>query len=81
MAVPVRFADLTGNGRGDYLCLEKDGRVTGFVHNGDDSWENVGQIKYPDGRDRANLRWADVNGDGLADMIWAEKFTGDGYVW
>lgn len=77
----VRFADITGNNRADYLCIEKDGRVSGFVHNDDDSWENVGQIKFADGKDRANLRWADVNGDGRDDMLWSEKFTGDAYVW
>ncbi|KAJ4258177.1 hypothetical protein NW762_008322 [Fusarium torreyae] len=77
----VRFADLTGNGRADYLCLEKDGRVTGFVHKNDGGWEDVGQIKYAEGKDRANLRWADVNGDGRDDMIWVDKFNGDGSVW
>ncbi|KAF7549363.1 hypothetical protein G7Z17_g6445 [Cylindrodendrum hubeiense] len=77
----VRFADLTGNNRTDYLCIEKNGRVSGFVHNDDDSWENVGQIKFEDGKDRANLRWADVNGDGRDDMLWVDKFTGNGYVW
>lgn len=77
----VRFADLTGNGRADYLCLEKDGRVTGFVHKNDGGWEDVGQIKFADGKDRANLRWADVNGDGRDDMIWVDKFNGDGSVW
>ncbi|KAF4983927.1 hypothetical protein FDECE_17192 [Fusarium decemcellulare] len=77
----VRFADLTGNGRADYLCLEKDGRVTGFVHKNDGGWEDVGQIKFAEGKDRANLRWADVNGDGRDDMIWVDKFNGDGSVW
>ncbi|KAK7420361.1 hypothetical protein QQX98_002784 [Neonectria punicea] len=77
----VRFADITGNGRADYLCIEKDGRVTGFVHNDDGSFEDVGQIKFADGRDRANLRWADVNGDGRDDMLWVDKFTGDASVW
>ncbi|ETS78505.1 hypothetical protein PFICI_10567 [Pestalotiopsis fici W106-1] len=78
--LPVRFGDISGNGRGDYLCIEKDGRVSGFVHNSDDSWENVGQIKFADGMDRANLRWSDVNGDGADDMVWIDKFTGDGTV-
>ncbi|KAK8022879.1 fg-gap repeat domain-containing protein [Apiospora marii] len=80
----VRFADLTGNGRGDYLCLEKDGRATGFVHQDGGGWENVGQIKFaePELRDRADLRWADINGNGRgADMVWTDKFTGDSFVW
>ncbi|KAK7991495.1 hypothetical protein PG988_000289 [Apiospora saccharicola] len=79
----VRFADLTGNKRGDYLCLEKDGRTTGFVHQDNGGWENVGQIKFAESdlRDRADLRWADINGDGRADMVWTDKFNGDSFVW
>jgi hypothetical protein len=42
---------------------------------------NQNQIKYSEGYDRANLQFADVNGDGRADYIWIDKFTGDGYVW
>ncbi|KAH7129387.1 family 3 carbohydrate esterase [Dactylonectria estremocensis] len=82
----VRFADLTGNHRADYMCIEKDGRVTGFVHKDDGGWEDVGQFKFADGKDRANLRWADVNSDvsyiqGRDDMLWVDKFTGNGHVW
>ncbi|KAH7320726.1 hypothetical protein B0I35DRAFT_500940 [Stachybotrys elegans] len=77
----VRFADLTGNGRADYMCLEPDGRVTGFLHNSDNSFTNVGQIKFSEDKDRANLRWADVNADGVDDMLWIDKLSGDTYVW
>ncbi|KAK8108347.1 uncharacterized protein PG998_010360 [Apiospora kogelbergensis] len=79
----VRFADISGNGRGDYLCIAKDGRTTAFIHQDDGSWQNANQIKFadPSGKDRANLRWADVNGDGKDDMIWVDKFDGNGYVW
>lgn len=72
----VRFGDLTGNGRADYLCLAPDGKTSGYVHKDDGSFENVGQIKFSEEKDRANFRWVDVNGDGLDDMIWIEKFTG-----
>lgn len=65
----VRFADITGNGRTDYLCIEKDGRVSGFTQDDNAVWTHVPQIKFPEGKDRANLRWADINGDGKADMI------------
>ncbi|KFY17830.1 hypothetical protein V492_00359 [Pseudogymnoascus sp. VKM F-4246] len=77
----VRFADLTNNSRADYLCIKPDGYISAFLHLEDGSWENAGQIKSPEGKDRANLRWADVNGDGLDDMIWIEKFSGDTWVW
>lgn len=79
--LPVKFADISGNGRGDYLCMEKDGRTWGFIHNSDDTWEYIDQFKYSEQKDRANLHWADVNGDGKADLIWADKFNGDGWVW
>ncbi|QKX60476.1 uncharacterized protein TRUGW13939_07621 [Talaromyces rugulosus] len=79
--LPVQFADISGNGRGDYLCIEKDGRTWGFVHNSDDSWSYIDQFKYSEQKDRADLRWADVNGDGKADLIWTDKFNGNGWVW
>lgn len=47
----------------------------------DGSFETIPQIKFSEDKDRANLRWADVNGDGKDDMIWIEKFSGDGHVW
>lgn len=77
---PVHFADVSGNGKADYLCVEKDGRTWGWV-NGDDGWEYIDQFKYSEEKDRANLHWADVNGDGKADMISTDKFSGDGSVW
>jgi hypothetical protein len=32
-------------------------------------------------RDRANLRFADVENSGRADLIWLDKYTGAGRVW
>ncbi|KAH8666554.1 family 3 carbohydrate esterase, partial [Xylariales sp. PMI_506] len=77
----VRFADISGNGRADYLCIEPDSTVHGNIHNDDGSFGPRIQIKVSISKDRANLRWADVNGDGLDDMLWVEKFSGDTYVW
>ncbi|KAI3398912.1 hypothetical protein diail_8235 [Diaporthe ilicicola] len=77
----VRFADLSGNGRPDYLCMEKDGRTKGYLHNSDGSFTLIPQFKKTDNFDRANYRWADVNGDGRADLIWMDKFKGDATVW
>ncbi|KAH8886185.1 family 3 carbohydrate esterase, partial [Thozetella sp. PMI_491] len=77
----VRFADITGNKRADYLCIEPDTRITGYTHNDDGSFTNVGQIKVSIDKDRANLRFADVNGDGTDDLLWVEKFSGDAYVY
>ncbi|KAH7311380.1 hypothetical protein B0I35DRAFT_411586 [Stachybotrys elegans] len=79
--LPVRFADTTGNGRGDYLCIEKDGRSWGWVHEDDGSWSFVDQFNFTEGKDRANIRFADVNGDKKDDMIWVDNFDGQGWVW
>jgi hypothetical protein len=79
--VAVRFADITGNGRADYLCIQPDSTTTGFIHNDDDTFTNVGQIKVSISEDRADLRFADVNDDGVDDLLWVDKFTGDAYVW
>ncbi|KAK8050097.1 esterase [Apiospora phragmitis] len=75
----MRFTDLDGNGYDDYLCMDKDGRTTAFLH-GPQGWVNYGQVKVTEGADRANIRWEDVNGDGRADMIWIDKFDGHGTV-
>ncbi|OBT86293.1 hypothetical protein VE02_05585 [Pseudogymnoascus sp. 03VT05] len=77
----VQFADLTGNGRADYLCLHPDGTVKGYLHedNGDMTWR--GQLKFTEAKDRANLRFADVNGDGRDDMTWIDRFNSDSSVW
>ncbi|KFX87170.1 hypothetical protein V490_08483 [Pseudogymnoascus sp. VKM F-3557] len=75
------FADITGNGRVDYLCMEPSGRVTGWVNFENLGLVSAGQIKFSEDLDRANFRFADVNGDGRADMIWTDKFNGNAKVW
>ena len=76
----IQFADIDGDKRVDYMCLEPDGRVTGWLNKpGGLQWMN--QIKFSVGKDRANHRWADVNGDGRDDFMWIDKFTGDADVW
>lgn len=61
----VRFADIDGNKQADYLCLDLDGRTTGNLASGNPvTFKDVGQVKYAIGADRANIRFADVNGDG-----------------
>jgi hypothetical protein len=76
----VRFADLDGDGRADYLCMDQDGRTEAIL-NTKSGTKRMGQIKASETYDRENHRWADVNGDGRADFLWIEKFSGDTYVW
>lgn len=42
--------------------MEKDGRTKGYLHNSDGSFDLIPQFKKTDNFDRANYRWADVNG-------------------
>ncbi|PVH89001.1 carbohydrate esterase family 3 protein [Cadophora sp. DSE1049] len=77
------FADISGNGRIDYLCMEPNGRTTALI-NEPGGLRNVGQVKASEtdtARYRADLKFADVNGEGRADMIWTDKFTGDAITW
>ncbi|KFA66600.1 hypothetical protein S40285_08276 [Stachybotrys chlorohalonatus IBT 40285] len=79
--VAVRFAQINTSKKADYLCINPDGLVRARMHSADDGWSNMMQIKRADVADRANLRFADVNGDGVDDIIWVDKFTGDASVW
>ncbi|KAH6856359.1 hypothetical protein B0I37DRAFT_402917 [Chaetomium sp. MPI-CAGE-AT-0009] len=80
--IPVRFADIDGNGLADLLCVEPDGRTWGYLNsNGGGALTYVSQFKKTEGKDRANLHFADVNGDGKADFLWVNKFNGDSEVW
>jgi hypothetical protein len=56
----LQFADIDGDGRVDYLCMDKTGRTVGYL-NRKDKLLAVSQIKKSEGYDRANIRWADVS--------------------
>ncbi|KAL1608357.1 hypothetical protein SLS60_003298 [Paraconiothyrium brasiliense] len=71
----VRFADIDGDARVDYLCLDTAG-TTSAILNTEKGFSNVGQIKYTIGKDRAETRFADVNNDGKADYLTVDKKTG-----
>lgn len=72
----MQLADIDGDKRADALCLEKNGRITGWL-NKVTGLENVGQIKYTEGWDRANMRFADVENGGKADLVWINKYNGE----
>ncbi|KFY17433.1 hypothetical protein V492_00682 [Pseudogymnoascus sp. VKM F-4246] len=79
--IGVIFADITGSGRVDYLCIHPDGTVFGWLNDKDSTMRSVGQVKFSEKYDRANHRFADVNGDGRADFMWVDKMNGDAKVW
>jgi hypothetical protein len=78
-ASKVRFGDITGDGRADYLVVNEDGSV--------DCWKNAGSndSQYPGrvtwipqdqiagsgmGNDGAGVVFADLDGDGRDDYLW-----------
>ncbi|GFP57140.1 multidomain esterase [Trichoderma asperellum] len=71
----MRLVDIDGDGRADILCLEPDGRITAWLNTAA-GLQNVGQVKFSEGWDRANIRFADVEASGRADLIHLDKYTG-----
>ena len=71
----LRFADIDGDKRVDYLCLEPNGRVTGYLNTAK-GLEDKKQVQASMGKDRADIRFADMDGDGKADFILVDKYTG-----
>jgi hypothetical protein len=59
---PLHLLTATGNGFPDYLCIDPDGRTTAW-ENTNLEFESIGQIKFSEGADRANVRFVDINGD------------------
>jgi hypothetical protein len=62
----MRFADVTGSGCVDALCIDPDGRTSAWLNDCESLWglRNARQVKVaPEPvRDRANIRFSDVNG-------------------
>ncbi|KAL2826697.1 hypothetical protein BDW59DRAFT_160888 [Aspergillus cavernicola] len=83
IADTIFWADLTGNGQDNQisLCIDPDGRTFAAMSTGSDVYTNMRQVKKPEGKDRANFQFVDVNGDGKADMIWLDKLGGSAQVW
>ena len=52
-----------GDGRADFLCLDLDGRTTAWLNKGPNNFVSQGQVKFSEGADRANIRFADIDGD------------------
>ncbi|MEU5421198.1 FG-GAP-like repeat-containing protein [Streptomyces sp. NPDC020667] len=68
----VRFADLNGDGRADYLVVDDSGSVHAWLNDspvGQDKWTNEGLIATGTGAPAEQVRFADINGDGKADYL------------
>jgi lysophospholipase L1-like esterase len=68
----IRFADLDGDGRADYLVLAPNGAVTAWINNGGDGgggWIGRGVIATGTGAPASQVRFADIDGDRKADYL------------
>ena len=71
----VRFADLTGDGRADYLVVNPDGSVQAWLNGGQDAAVPDGWLWTPVGTIAAGvapgsqIQFADLTGDGRADYL------------
>ncbi|KAF7343667.1 SGNH hydrolase [Mycena sanguinolenta] len=75
----VRFADLNGDGRAEYLWLDTQGITTAFLNLGSTQtgidagqvqWLPSGVIATGVGAPRYQVQFADLNGDGRAEYLW-----------
>lgn len=68
----VRFADLDGDGRADYLRMNPDGSVHAWLNRGGDGhggWIDFGQVARGLTTDSSRVQFADLDGDGYADYL------------
>ncbi|KAH8821022.1 hypothetical protein F5884DRAFT_850267 [Xylogone sp. PMI_703] len=77
----VRFGDLDGDGRDDYLWVHSDGSVTAYLNTvgrtrDDVVWIPRGIIASGIGKDDKGVRFADIDGDGRDDYLWVSP-TGE----
>ncbi|WP_155355878.1 FG-GAP-like repeat-containing protein [Acrocarpospora macrocephala] len=78
----VRFTDLDGDSRDDYLVVNAQGKVRAWLNtfgqSGGEPWLVQGEIASGAGVSRENVEFADVDGDGNADYL---TINAAGQVW
>lgn len=77
-ASQVRFADINGDGKADYLVAHDNGTVDCWINgrSGDSGifmWTAQGQIVSGNGHDGPGVIFADINGDGMDDYLWVSE--------
>lgn len=73
--IETNVLSCSGDGRADPICSEISGGMTAWL-NRQGGLLDAGQIKFAESWDRANIRFADVENSGRADIIWMNKYTG-----
>ncbi|KAM0612186.1 hypothetical protein ACHAP0_006124 [Verticillium nonalfalfae] len=61
-----------GDGRADYICIQHNGLMHAMLNLATGTTD-IGQINYTKNLERADFRFADVNGDGLSDIIHSDR--------
>ncbi|MFJ8255547.1 FG-GAP-like repeat-containing protein, partial [Streptomyces sp. NPDC094466] len=84
-AEDVRFADVGGDARADYLIVEENGAVRSYINQGGDGrggWGDVSTIATGSASWNATqVRFADVGGDARADyLVLADNGALSGYL-
>jgi lysophospholipase L1-like esterase len=82
----VQFADITGDGRADYLQVNADGSVDAWLNEGPNGvggvvWKSVGEIASGVGSPGSEVQFADLNGDGKADYLVVNPADGTTTAW
>ncbi|PVH89306.1 carbohydrate esterase family 3 protein [Cadophora sp. DSE1049] len=77
----IRFADLNGDGRADYLWVKPDGAIEAYLNGGhiagsatpaNIQWLPQGTIAAGIGKNGAGVRLANIAGVGRADYVWVD---------
>ncbi|NAS25745.1 hypothetical protein GT755_29200 [Herbidospora sp. NEAU-GS84] len=88
----VRFADMDGDDRDDYLIVQDLGQVRGWLNGGDGrSWTWRGELNAGYGYPRDWVRFADMDGDNRDDYVilqdlgqvraWLNNGVGQSWTW
>ncbi|KAH8688824.1 SGNH hydrolase-type esterase domain-containing protein [Talaromyces proteolyticus] len=79
--IDLELISMVGDGKADFLCIGQDGTVNGWLNKGLNNFQSAGIIKTTEGKERANLRFADINGDGRADLLALDPVSGAAAAW
>ncbi|GAW16078.1 hypothetical protein ANO14919_055010 [Xylariales sp. No.14919] len=79
----VVLCDLDGDGTSDYFWLDEKGRGWGYLNigQGENAWQDLGQIANGPVRDRNLIRMGVLTHSGRADYILVEEDTGRALWW